>query len=172
MFDTMTMTKVIGGLCGAFLIFLLGKWVAETVYHVGPVGHGDHAVQGYMIDTGDDHAEEEEDDGPTFEERFAEADAAKGEKVFNKCKACHEVDGNNGTGPYLNGVVGRAVGTADGFGYSGALNAAADTWMPELMDGFLKNPKSFAPGTSMTFGGLGKDADRVNVIAYLESLGG
>ncbi len=171
MFDTMTMTKVIGGLCGAFLIFLLGKWVAEEIYHVGPAGHGDHSVQGYVIETGDDPADEVVDEGPSFEERFAEANADKGAKVFNKCKACHKVDGANGTGPYLNGVVGRAVGAADGFGYSGALNAAAETWSPEALDGFLKNPKAYAPGTSMGFNGLGKDADRVNVIAYLQGLG-
>ncbi|MDG1738134.1 MAG: cytochrome c family protein [Paracoccaceae bacterium] len=171
MFDTMTMTKVVGGLCGAFLIFLLGKWVAEEIYHVGPSGHGDHAVQGYMIDTGDDHAAVVVEEGPSFEERFAEANADKGAKVFNKCKACHKVDGANGTGPYLNGVVGRAVGAADGFGYSGALNAVVETWTPEMLDGFLKNPKAFAPGTSMGFNGLGKDADRVNVIAYLQGLG-
>ena len=53
------MTKVIGGVCGAFLIFLLGKWAAEEIYHVGSSGHGDHATQGYVIDTGEDHAEAE-----------------------------------------------------------------------------------------------------------------
>lgn len=35
MFDTMTFTKILGGFCGAFLIFLLGKWAAETIYHTG-----------------------------------------------------------------------------------------------------------------------------------------
>ena len=35
MLDTMTMTKILGGLCGAFLIFLLGNWFAEELYHVG-----------------------------------------------------------------------------------------------------------------------------------------
>jgi cytochrome c len=170
MFDTMTMTKIVGGFCGAFLIFLLGKWVAEEIYHVGPAGHGDHAVQGYMIDTGDDHAEEVVEEGPSFEELFASADADKGAKVFNKCKACHKVDSSNGTGPYLDGVVGRAAGTADGFGYSGAFDGKVDAWTPEALDMFLKSPKAFAPGTSMGFAGLGKDKDRVNVIAYLQGL--
>ena len=41
MFDTMTFTKVVGGFCGAFLVFLLGGWVAETVYHVGGESHGE-----------------------------------------------------------------------------------------------------------------------------------
>ena len=58
MFDTMTMTKTIGGLCGMFLIFLLGKWAADTLYHVGSDGHGDGAGQAYLIET---------DEGPTEE---------------------------------------------------------------------------------------------------------
>lgn len=172
MFDTMTMTKVIGGVCGAFLIFLLGKWVAEEIYHVGSSGHGDHATQGYVIDTGEDHAEAEVEEGPSFAELYAAADAGKGERVFNKCKACHKVDGSNGTGPYLNGVVGRAIDSADGYGYSGALTALGDAWTPEALDAFLTNPKAAAPGTTMGFAGLGKAEDRVNVIAYLDSLGG
>jgi cytochrome c len=169
MFDTMTMTKVVGGFCGAFLILLLGKWVAEEVYHVGGSSHDD-AVQGYVIDTGDDGAVDVVEEGPSFEERFALADASKGEKVFNKCKACHKVDGSNGAGPYLNGIVGRAVGLADGFGYSGALNSVVEVWTPEQLDAFLENPKAYAPGTSMGFGGLTKDADRVNLISYLQGL--
>ena len=40
MFDTMTMTKIVGGFCGAFLIFLLGGFFAEFIYHE-PKHHGD-----------------------------------------------------------------------------------------------------------------------------------
>lgn len=170
MFDTMTWTKIVGGFCGAFLIFLLGKWVAEEVYHVGPSGHGDHATQGYVIDTGEDHAAAEVEEGPDFAEIYASADAAKGEKVFNKCKACHKIDGSNGAGPYLNGVVDRAIDSAEGFGYSGALMQLGATWTPETLDHFLTNPKGAAPGTAMGFSGLGKIEDRANVIAYLATL--
>ena len=40
---------------------------------------------------------------------FAEGDAAEGEKVFRKCKACHAVGegAENKVGPQLNGIVGR-----------------------------------------------------------------
>ena len=37
MLDTMTLTKVVGSLCGALLVFLLGNWVAEEVYHMGGI---------------------------------------------------------------------------------------------------------------------------------------
>ena len=68
MFDTMTLTKATAGLCGAFLVFLLGKWAAEE------------------------------------------------------------------------------------------------------LDAFLTKPSSYVPGTTMSFSGLKKQSDRVNLIAYLDSL--
>ncbi|MGX9351443.1 c-type cytochrome [Shimia sp. W99] len=174
MFDTMTMTKVLGAFCGALLIYLLGAWAAETIYHTGPSGHGDgHAQQAYVIEVeGEEgHGAAEEEAGPTLEELLASADVAKGAKVFSKCKACHKLeDGANATGPHLYGVVGRTVDGVEGFGYSGALVAVADVWSPENLDGFLANPKGFAPGTKMSFSGLKKATDRADLIAYLDSL--
>ncbi|WP_319824926.1 cytochrome c family protein [Thalassovita sp.] len=171
MFDTMTLTKVGGALCGSLLVFLLGNWAAETLYHMGG-GHGDHA-QAYVIDTGegDSHGAAEEEAGPDFATLLAEADVEAGAKVFGKCKACHKIeDGANATGPYLFGIVDRAVGAADGFAYSGALTAVAETWTAENLNGFLENPKGFAPGTKMSFAGLKKVGDRADLIAYLATL--
>ncbi|RKF14603.1 cytochrome c family protein [Roseovarius spongiae] len=170
MFDTMTVTKIFGGLCGALLVFLLGKFAADMIYYGG--GHGEEAAQGYMIatDSGDDGGAQEES-GPSFEEVYASADAGKGERVFNKCKACHNVDGTDTTGPHLDGVVGRPVDSVEGYAYSGALEKVADVWTPENLSGFLENPAGFAPGTKMGFAGLSKIEDRANVIAYLDSLG-
>jgi len=170
MFDTMTMTKILGGVCGSFLVFLLGGWVAEEVYHSG--GHGDHE-QSYIIEVeSNDPTDEAVDEGPPFEEVYAMADAAAGESVWRACAACHKlVEGENNVGPYLYGVVGRNVGVAAGYGdYSGALNAAADVWTPENLNAFLENPKGYAPGTSMNYNGVRRIEDRANLIAYLDSL--
>ena len=99
-------------------------------------------------------------------------DAAKGEKVFRKCKACHQVgDGaKNKTGPLLNGIVGREAGTIEGFKYSKALKEAASgglIWTEEELAAYLTKPKDYMPGTKMSFAGLKKEDDRANVIAYL-----
>ena len=95
----------------------------------------------------------------------------KGAKVFKKCSACHKLeDGANGTGPYLYGVVGRPIGSASGFGYSSAMAAKGGDWTPEALDAFLLKPSADIPGTSMSFAGLKKQGDRVNLIAYLDSL--
>ncbi|WP_294619544.1 cytochrome c family protein [uncultured Roseovarius sp.] len=173
MFDTMTLTKVVGAFCGALLIFLLGGWAAELIYHTGG-GHGDDHKQAYVIETGDDEGgEAAEDAGPSFEELFVAADAGKGERVYNKCKACHQLEeGANGAGPYLYGVVGREVASADGFGYSGSLKAVVDVWTPQELSAFLENPAGYAPGTTMGFAGVKDMEDRANLIAYLDQSDG
>lgn len=174
MFDTMTMTKTVGAVCGSLLVFLLGGWAAQSLYHVGSEGHGEEGeiAQAYTIDTGaSEETTEAADAGPDFGTVFAAADAAAGEKVFAKCKSCHHVDGSNATGPHLNGVVNRAKASVGDFAYSDALKAmSADSWTPENMNGFLTNPKTYAPGTKMSFAGLPKIEDRANVIAYLATL--
>jgi len=102
-----------------------------------------------------------------------EGDAKAGAKVFRKCKACHKIGDNakNAVGPYLTGIVGRVQGSAEGFGnYSDgfkAAMAAGAVWTPEELDAFLTKPKEYMPGTGMAFGGLRKEKDRINVIAYL-----
>ncbi|WP_299849099.1 cytochrome c family protein [uncultured Roseovarius sp.] len=173
MFDTMTLTKIVGSLCGALLVLLMGKWAGELLYDTSP-GHGDGHGQAYIIDTGsDDSGGGEAAEGPSLAELWAAADVEKGAKVFGKCKACHKLeDGANATGPYLYGVVGRDVSSAAGFSYSGSLKPVVDVWTPETLSAFLENPKGYAPGTSMGFSGLKKDTDRINVIAYLDQLDG
>ena len=91
MFDTMTMTKLAGGLFGALLVFLLGGWVSEEIYAMDKGHHGDDHGQAYVIDTGEDEAAEEEET-VDFASLYVVADAAKGEKVFSKCSACHKLE--------------------------------------------------------------------------------
>lgn len=173
MFDTMTLTKILGAFAGALLVFLLGKFVAEEIFTASVTYDGDEMVQGYLIETGGDgDSGGEEESGPSFDEVYADADAGKGERVFNKCRACHKLEqGENSTGPYLYNVVGRDVDTAEGYGYSGALEKVVDVWTPEHLNHFLENPQGYAPGTSMTFPGLNKIDDRANLIAYLATIG-
>ena len=168
----MTLTKSAGALCGALLIFLLGGWAAETIYSSG--GHGEDHAQGYVVDTGaDDEPQDTAEEAPDLATLFASADAAKGERVFNQCRACHMLeDGQNGVGPHLYGVVARDVGSVEDFNYSGALSEVADVWTAAELSAFLENPSNYAPGTSMGYAGLSKAEDRVNVIAYLDETDG
>jgi cytochrome c len=174
MFDTMTMTKAVGAVCGSLLVFLLTGWAGTSLYHTGggEGGHGEEMAQAYVIDTGAEEAPTEAaEEGPDFATLLASADPAAGEAVFKKCGSCHKVDGTDGVGPHLNGVVDRAKGSIAGFSYSEAILAlTAETWTPEKLNGFIENPKKYMPGTKMAFAGLPKPEDRANVIAYLASL--
>jgi len=103
---------------------------------------------------------------------FAEGDAAKGEKTFRKCKACHAVEaGKNKVGPSLFNLMGRMAGTSDGFRYSKAMVAYGESgkvWDEGTLSAYLEAPKKAVKGTKMAFVGLKKPEDRDNVIAYLK----
>ncbi|WP_292023234.1 cytochrome c family protein [Maritimibacter sp. UBA3975] len=174
MFDTMTFTKAGAAVCAALLIFLFASWGADALYMSEAEGHGDEAEehsQGYVIANLEESSEDggEEAVEVSFEEVFAEADAGAGERVYNKCKSCHKLDGTNGTGPHLDGVVGREVAAVGDFSYSDAMASVEGSWTPEELNAFLENPRSDINGTKMTFSGLNDIEDRANVIAYLEA---
>ncbi len=105
---------------------------------------------------------------------LAGGDAAKGKKVFNKCKACHFVDKEkNKVGPYLKGVIGRKAGSVEGFKYSKAMKAKGEeglVWTEETIAEYLKAPKKYIPKNKMAFAGLKKDEDIANVIAYIKEM--
>lgn len=184
MFNTMTITKAAGALIGSMLVLMFLSWGASALYQVGPgeeaAAPGEEpepAPQAYSIaveetggGAGDAPAEVVD-----INALIAAGDAAAGEKVFGKCKTCHSVEGKDGTGPHLNGVVGRAVASVPGYAYDDAMKehvAVAPTWTPEALQEFLLNPKKAVPGTKMSFVGLPKAEDRANVILYLSQIPG
>jgi len=105
------------------------------------------------------------------------ADVKAGEAVFAKCKSCHSAEqgGPNGTGPDLWGVEGRKPGSHGGFAYSQGMSefgAKQPVWDFEHISEFISGPQKYISGTKMTFVGLKKREDRINVIAYLHAMGG
>lgn len=97
-------------------------------------------------------------------------DAAKGEKVFAQCKACHVAEeGKNRVGPSLWAVVGRKAGSIAGFNYSKANKESGVTWSEDVLFTYLEAPAKFMPGTRMAFPGLKNPQDRADVIAYLKT---
>ena len=99
-------------------------------------------------------------------------DAAKGEKVFKKCKACHVLDKpKNKIGPHLVDLFGRTAGSGEKFKYSKVMKNSGVGWDEKTLDAFLAKPKKFMKGTKMAFVGLKKQKDRDNLIAYLKSGG-
>lgn len=99
---------------------------------------------------------------------------AAGEKVFKKCKSCHQVGegAKNRTGPALNGIVGHPAGAIEGFKYSKALEEAGEAglvWTEEELKAFLEKPRDYLKGTKMSFSGLRKEDDQAAIVEYLKS---
>ena len=101
-------------------------------------------------------------------------DVDAGKKVFKKCAACHAVgDGaKNKVGPQLNELFGRTAGSIEDYKYSKAMTKAGEeglVWTDETIDQFLLKPKKMIKKTKMSYGGLKKEPERENLIAYLKT---
>jgi cytochrome c len=170
--------KVAAAILSILLVIMGLRTLAEEVFHVE-----DQEGFAYPIDLASlegataGAAEEPEEEGPVdFGVLLASADLGAGERVARRCAACHtfEEGGANGTGPYLWGVMGRDVAEVDGFRYSSAMQEYAEggtEWMYQNMYDYLENPRGYVPGTAMSFAGLRDQEDRINIIAYMRSLG-
>ena len=106
---------------------------------------------------------------------FAEGDPTAGQRVFNKCKSCHQIgeDAQNRVGPQLNQIIGRQPRTLEDFRYSDdmiALGESGEIWNEDTLTQFLTKPRDFVAGTTMSFPGLRRPEDIENLLAYLTSL--
>jgi cytochrome c len=105
-------------------------------------------------------------------------DPARGEALFARCAACHQVGegARHGAGPHLHALMGRRLGSLPDYArYSeGLTRAGADglTWTPETLDAYLADPRSLVSDTRMNFPGLRDPADRADLIAWLATLSG
>lgn len=150
------------------------------IIDVTPETEGAEQVE--STEQAEDTEQVEADPAPVAEEivvaaapALDDALVAKGEKVFRKCKACHQVGegATNKTGPMLNDIIGAQVGAVEGFRYSKTFVKLAEdgvVWDDAAMDAFLEKPKNWAKGTKMSFAGLRKEDDRAAIIEYLKSV--
>jgi len=172
MSDGLGLNKILGaGLATALVIVGLGVGTKILFEYKPP------AKQGYAI-----AVQEEASGGAAVEQpidwgtELPKADVAAGKAVAAKCQSCHNLDqgGPNMTGPNLYGVLGRAPGSHPGFAYSDGMKAFAGktpAWDYVHINDFITSPSKYIDGTKMTFVGLKQRQDRINVIAYLHTLG-
>jgi cytochrome c len=107
-----------------------------------------------------------------FNSALASASAERGAQIAKQCQICHNVEEGQGPkiGPHLYDVVDRPVASVAGFNYTAALKAKGGKWTFAALNKWLTDPRTDAPGTSMTFAGLSSEKQRADVIAYLDTL--
>jgi cytochrome c len=170
--DSFEINKIAGAVLGTALVVFGLNELAGIVYHAETPEKPGFAVEVAEAATGEAPAEEAAP-AVSLGTLLASADATKGQAVFKACAACHDVSngGPNKVGPNLWGIVGRPHGVHEGFAYSEAMAALKDKpWDYAALNEFLLAPKKAVPGTKMAYGGLKKDEDRANLLAYLATL--
>jgi cytochrome c len=98
-------------------------------------------------------------------------DAARGEKIYERCAACHSLDRDR-TGPRHCGLFGRRAGSRPGFDYSPAMRGSGIVWNDATLDRFLAAPTKVVPGTSMGYAGVDNPRERADLVAYLKAANG
>jgi cytochrome c len=173
MSNDLTFNKIAGGLLATGLAIVgLGE-LSGIIFKFEPAQKPGYAIQVQEENAG--AAAEAADVPPDWGTVLPAANVQAGATVAEKCKSCHNLDngGPNLTGPNLYGVEGRKPGTHSGFAYSSAMTdfgGKHSTWTYDELYLFLKGPQADIAGTKMTFVGLKKPEDRINVIAYLRTL--
>lgn len=170
--DSFEFNKIAGAVLGTLLLVLGLKNLSGVVFYNEAPEKPGFMIAAAEAQSGDAKPAEAAALAP-IAPLLAKADKTKGEAAAKACAACHDFTkgGPNKVGPNLWDVVERPIASVAGFSYSEALKAdSGKTWTFEDLNAWIHAPATYAKGTKMSFGGLKKDEDRANVIAYLASL--
>jgi cytochrome c len=170
--DSFEFNKIAGAVLGTAIFIFVIRLIAETIYEPEKPAKPGYVVEGVVeTSTGGAPAAAVEEAMPDWGTVLASADVAAGKTVSAKCEQCHDTTSAKTIkiGPPLFGVVGRARAAVAGFDYSSAMKAKGGDWTYDEIFKFVKSPGAYIPGTKMTFAGLSKPEDRINLIAFLRT---
>jgi cytochrome c len=170
--DSFEWNKIIGAVLGTAIFIFVVRQVAEVIYEPEAPAKPGYVVEG-VVETPASGvpAAPVAEVIPDWGTVLPTADIAAGKTVSMKCEQCHDLSkgGPNKIGPNLYDVVNRPRATHPGFDYSSAMKSKNNPWTYDELFKYLKSPQSYVPGTKMTFAGLPREQDRINLIAYLRS---
>src|SRR3954468_13628542 len=167
--DSFEINKILGALLFTCLCLLSLNIAAEAVFHPAKPAKPGFEVAATEASGGGDTPAAKEPDQP-IETLLASATVDKGANSAKKCAACHTFGKGepNRVGPNLYGVIGRPKASGS-FDYSPALKSKGGNWTVDDLSAFLANPRTYAPGTKMSFAGLPRGSERADGIAFLNS---
>jgi cytochrome c len=169
--DSFEWNKIIGAVLGTAIFIFVVRQAAEVIYEPEAPAKPGYVVEGVAEDTAGPAPAPVAEVMPDWGTVLPAADVAAGKTVSGRCEQCHDISkgGVNKIGPELYAVVDRPRASHEGFSYSSAMKAKGGTWTYDELFKFLKSPGSYIPGTKMSFAGLSREQDRINLIAYLRS---
>ncbi len=170
--DSFEWNKIIGAVLGTAIFIFVVRLVAEKVYEAEKPAKPGYVVEGVVETPAAGAASAPVEEAlPDWGTVLAKADVAAGKTISAKCEQCHDTSSaaTNKIGPALYGVVDRARASVAGFEYSSAMKAKGGSWTYDELFKFLKSPGAYIAGTKMSFAGLSKPDDRINVIAFLRT---
>ena len=170
--DSFEWNKIIGAVLGTAIFIFVVRQAAEVIYEPETPAKPGYVVEGVAETTGGGAATAPvAETMPDWGTVLPAADVAAGKTVSGRCEQCHDLSkgGPNKIGPNLYDVVDRQRASHPGFDYSGAMKAKGGTWTYDELFKFLKSPGSYIPGTKMSFAGVSREQERINLIAYLRS---
>ena len=167
--DSFELNKILGAVLGTCLILLVTSFAASALFAPNKPEKPGFEIAVKEEAAGGEKAAAAAPPEP-IEKLLQTASVQKGEQAAKKCAACHDFTkgGPNKIGPNLWGIVGSKAAEVPGYSFSDAMKQRADKlWTYEELNKFLAGPRTYVPGTKMTFVGLPKLQDRANVIAWL-----
>lgn len=170
--DSFEWNKIFGAVLGTAIFIFVVRLVAEKIYEPEMPAKPGYIVEG-VVETpaGGAATAPVEEALPDWGTVLPKADVAAGKTISGRCEQCHDLSSarTNKIGPELYGVVDRPRASVAGFSYSSAMKAKGGTWTFDELFKFLKSPGAYIPGTKMSFAGLSKTEDRINLIAFLRT---
>jgi cytochrome c len=104
--------------------------------------------------------------------RLPEAKPPDGPTLFKQqCATCHTTNLSDPPrqGPSLFGIIGRRVGSTEGFHYSADFAKADFVWDEARLDAWMTNPQAMIPSAVMPYR-QSKPEIRAAIIGYLKEL--
>ena len=172
--------KILCAILSSILVLLLSSFIGDLLYHPNT-----YVEKVSYLAVSEDSKEklEEKDIVKENEEKTISAEQIKslmqlasldnGEKFVTKnCSACHSftLPIKNKIGPSLANVINRKIGSIEGYNYSKSFKTIDMDWSYENLYLFLQKPKTWAPGTKMSYRGISKREDLVNSLKYLSHI--
>ncbi|MDE2465469.1 MAG: cytochrome c family protein [Alphaproteobacteria bacterium] len=171
--DSWEWNKIAGAVLGTLIFVIVVGLVAHAVYQVPEPAKPGYIVPGVKVASSSHvRAKPKAEPLPDFATAIPAANLEHGEKLAERCAACHDwaKGGPNKIGPNLYDILGNKRGVdRNGYDFSAAMKAKGGTWTYAELFRFLRDPQEYIPGTKMTFPGLPNPQDRLDVIKFIRT---